>query len=301
MVKKLVIGFSDSPHSMLLAKNIAKLAKIDFRPIKAKKFPDGETNLRFSSDVKGKTVYIIHSLKTADDDINNNMMKVIFAAYNAKSLGAMKVILVAPYLAYMRQDKRFHNYEAISSRIMATLFNRCFDGLITFDPHLHRYKSLNEIFTINAKRLSADRLLAEYIKKTYKKPIIIGPDEESYQWARDIAKMVGCPVDILKKHRYTAESVRIKIKADLDLKDKSVVIIDDMISTGHTMMEVIKDARKLGAKKIYCVCIHGLFVENAYERMRKLGVKDVVSTNTIENKANKIDISKMLAEEIKRN
>lgn len=298
MSNKVIAGFSDSRHSILLAKNIAKLTKSPVNLILAKKFPDGETNLRFSSDVKGKTVYLMRPLKTADEDINNNMMKAIFAAQTAKDLGAARVILVAPYLAYMRQDKRFRPYEAISSRIMANLFSRCFDELITFDPHLHRYRSLSEIFTIKTKRLSADALLAEYIKKNYKNPIILGPDEESYQWARDIAKMIGCPVDVLKKHRYTAESVKIKIKDRLNLKNKSVAIVDDMVSTGHTMIEVIKDAKKLGARKVYCVCVHGLFVENAYEKMKRAGAREVVSTNTIANNAAKIDISKLLAESI---
>ncbi|PIN87255.1 phosphoribosylpyrophosphate synthetase [Candidatus Woesearchaeota archaeon CG10_big_fil_rev_8_21_14_0_10_44_13] len=287
---KVIVGCSGSVD---FAKRIAAQTKCRFIPLDTKKFPDGELNLRFTSDIKGKKVYLVQSFY----DPNDKLIEVFFAAKTAKELGARGVFIIAPYLCYMRQDKRFRPYEAISSRVMAAIMNRLADGIITVDPHLHRYKSLDEIFTIRTKTLTADDLIADYIKDNIKSPIIIGPDMESYQWARTVAEKIGCEVDVLKKKRYTSEHVAIKIKKRLDLGGKSVVLIDDIISTGHTMMEVVKDVKRLGAKRIYCICVHALFVENSYEKLRKMGA-EVVSCNTIPHKSNGIDVSGLISREI---
>lgn len=289
--KKVIAGCS---YSLDFAKRLAKKTGLRFIKLDTRKFPDGETNIRFTADVKGKVVYLIQSL----NDPNDKLIEVFFAAKTARELGAKEVWLVAPYLCYMRQDKRFRPYEAISSRAMASILNRLIDGIITVDPHLHRYKSLKEIFTIKAKTLTADGLIADYVRKNLKNPIIIGPDMESYQWARTVAKKIGCEVDVLKKKRYTAEHVAIKIKENLNLKDKSVVLIDDIISTGHTMMEVARDIKKIGGKRIYCICVHGLFIGDSYEKLKRLGVK-VVSCNTIPHRSNNIDVSGIIGESIK--
>lgn len=281
--KKVIVGCS---YSLDFAKRLAKKAGLKFIKLDTRKFPDGETNLRFTADVRGKAVYLVQSLNNPND----RLIEVFFAAKTAKELGAKEVYLVAPYLCYMRQDKRFRPYEAVSSRAMASILNRLIDGIITVDPHLHRYRSLKEIFTINTKTLTADDLIAEYVRKNLKRPIIIGPDMESYQWAKTVAKKIGCEVDVLKKKRYTSEHVAIKIKENLDLKNKSVVLIDDIISTGHTMIEVVKDIKKIGGKRIYCICVHGLFIGNSYGKLKRLGAR-VVSCNTIPHRSNSIDVS----------
>lgn len=287
---KVIVGCSGSTD---FAKKLASKAGCRFIVLDTRKFPDGETNLRFTTGVKGKVVYLVQSLYNPND----KLIEVFFAAKTAKELGAKGVFLVAPYLSYMRQDKRFRPYEAISSRAMAYILNGLIDGIITIDPHLHRYKSLSEIFTIKAKALTADDLIADYVKKNIKHPIIIGPDMESYQWARTVAEKIGCEVDVLKKKRYTPEHVTIKIKEKLDLKNKSVVLIDDIISTGHTMIEVIRDIKRIGGKRIYCICVHALFVEGAYEKIRRMGA-NVVSCNTTPHKSNRIDVSGMVGREI---
>jgi ribose-phosphate pyrophosphokinase len=287
----LVVGF---PESKKLGKSIAKKSKTRYTDIELEEFPDKETRLRFKEDLKGKAVYLVRSLDNPDKKI----MQVLLAAYTAKDLGAKKVVLVAPYLCYMRQDKRFRPGEAVSSRVIAKLFNVCFDGLVTVDPHLHRYKSLNNIFKMKTKRITAVKPISKFIKKRIRQPFILGPDEESYQWARKVAKIVGCKVDVLRKHRYSSETVRIKLKKKYDLKGKGVVIVDDVISTGHTVMEVVKDVKKIGAKKVYCVCTHGIFSENSLNKIRKLGAK-VFSTNSIQNSTSRIDITDLITKEIK--
>ncbi|MBD3303930.1 ribose-phosphate diphosphokinase [Candidatus Woesearchaeota archaeon] len=291
MAKKVVFGGTNSQD---LGRRIARKIKAPYSSLVVKHFPDGETNLRLPKDVKGKEVILVESMHP---DPNEIMIEIIFASRTAKELGAKKVTIVAPYLAYMRQDKRFHSRECKSNTIMSALMT-CGDRIMTVDPHLHRISSLSEIFDIPAKRLSANDAIAEYIKKNIKNEVIVGPDSESYQWARAIADKINVHATVLKKKRYTSRHVRIKVKSDIDFRGKNVVIVDDIISTGHTMIEPIKQIKKMGAKKIYCIGVHGLFVEGALKRLKKIGAK-VITTNTIPNPASRIDLSGTIAKALK--
>lgn len=288
---KIIFSFSDS---MDFAKKVAKLKHLPFYLIEVKKFPDGELLIRLPHNVnaKGKEAIIARTLK----EPNEKLIEIFFAACALKEMGA-KVTLVAPYLCYMRQDKSFHKGEIVSSKYMAKLISNCVDKLITIDPHLHRYKSLNDIFKIKTKRLTAIKDIAYYIKHRIKKPLIIGPDAESYQWAKTVAKIVKCDVLMLRKKRYTSRHVRIELHKNLNLSKVSPIIIDDIISTGHTMIEVIKDLKKIKAKKVYCIGVHALLVENALKKLNNVG-GIVITCNAIPNKTNKIDLSKLVAENI---
>ena len=182
---------------------------------------------------------------------------------------------------------------------MAKLLNNSIDKIITIDPHLHRYKSLKEIFKISAKKLSANPVMGHFIKKKIKNPVIIGPDWESYQWAEVIAKHVGCGSTCLSKKRFSSRRVTSKMVKDIEIKGKNVVIVDDIISTGHTVIEAAKMAKKQGAKSVTAIAVHGLFAENAISKMKK-HVNHIYTTNTIENKTNKIDIMPLILEELKK-
>lgn len=283
-------------NSIKIAKSLAKKIKAKYSPLTISSFPDGDIYLKFNTSLKGKKLVIVQSFQPHSD---MSLFDIVFAAETAKDLGAKKVILVAPYLAYMRQDKRFHPGEAISSRIMAKLLNSSIDRLITIDPHIHRYKSLKDIFTIPAKYITANPLIAEYIGKHFKNEIIIGPDWESYQWAESIAKKIDVSATVLKKTRFSSRHVEVKMVKDVPIKGKNAVIVDDIISTGHTMMEAAKKAKKMGAKKVIGIGVHGLFVENGLEKMKKYFDK-IITTNTIEHKTNGIDVTSLLVKELKR-
>ena len=284
-------------NSTNLAKTIAKKLKCKFSPLTIGAFPDGDLFLRFNTPLKGKKVVIVQSFQPHPD---MSLFDIIFAAETAKDLGAKKVILVAPYLAYMRQDKRFNAGECISSRIMAKMLNNSIDKILTIDPHIHRYKSLKDIFTIPAKYLTANPLIAEYIKKHFKNEIIIGPDWESYQWAEQIAKKVNVQATVLKKERLSSRHVEVRMVKPINIKGKNVVIVDDIISTGNTMIKAAKAAKKLGAKSVSAIGVHGLFVENGYEKMKKAGFNKIVTTDCIKHKTNGIKVSPLLVEELKR-
>lgn len=289
-MKKIIISGTNSKE---LGREIAKQLRLEYSELTINKFPDGETYLRFKIDVKSKEAVLV---QTMHPDPNDSLIETILAVKTAKDLGAKKTTLVIPYLPYMRQDKRFLSGECISNKIIAELLS-CADRLITIDPHIHRIKSLSEIFKTKTTALSASKAIADYINKNHKKSIIIGPDIESYQWAETIAKYIKHHAIILRKKRYNARSVRIKVKEDIDWKGKTVVIVDDIISTGNTIIEPVKQLKKYGVKKICCICVHGLFSEGALEKLKKLGV-EVISTNTIKSSVSRIDISGIIAEEL---
>lgn len=284
-------------NSDALAKRLAKKLKAKFSPLQIAAFPDGDLYLRFQTPLKGKKLIIVQSFQPRPD---MSLFDIIFAAETAHDLGAKRIVLVAPYLAFMRQDKRFRSGEAISSRIMTKLLSSRINKLITIDPHLHRYKSMKDLFTFPAHALTANKLLAKYLKRKIHKPLIIGPDMESFQWATNIAQQINAPVTILKKTRYSSKHVKVKMTTDLSLKNRNVVIVDDIISTGHTIAEVAKKARAQGAKSITALAVHGLFVEDAISKLKKAGVTNIITTNTIDHKTSKIDITSLLLRELKK-
>ncbi len=286
-------------NSLPLAKAVARKLKAQYSPLTLSHFPDGDIYLKFNAAVKGHIVAIMQSFQPKPEQ---SLLRVLFAAHTARDLGARKVILVAPYLAYMRQDARFNPGEAVSSKIVGSLLSSAFDRVITFDPHIHRYKSIRDVFRCAATRLTANSLMADYIKRRYPKNdyAIIGPDWESYQWAEHIAKRMGAPVTVFRKKRLSSYKVQVRMVNPLPLKGKKAIIVDDIISTGHTMVEAAKQLRKAGVKSISAVCVHPLFVGKALQKMRKAGISRIVSTNCIEHPTNRIDVSGMIVEELEK-
>lgn len=287
----LIVGCSHGRH---LGNLIAKKLKKPHSNLLVKKFPDDELLVRFDANPANKKIILVQSFYGS---ISDCIVEVIIASATAKDLGAEKIALAAPYFPYLRQDKRFHGQEAISQGIIAGLIERYVDEILIIDPHLHRKKSLNQIFRIKAEKLTANSLIAGYIKKNIKNPVIIGPDEESHAWANNVAEIIGAESRILKKKRYSSYHVEVRLNKKINLKDKNAVIVDDIVSTGHTILETAKVLRRLGAKKVYCVCVHGIFAEGALSKLEKAGIR-VVSTNTIPSKVAKIDVSGVVAEPI---
>lgn len=284
-------------NSEKIAKALAKKLHAPYTPLTISHFPDGDIYLKYNALLKGKTLVIVQSFQPNPDQ---SLFHLLFAADTAKDLGAKKVILVAPYLAYMRQDARFHPGEAISSKIVGKLLSKVVDKIITFDPHIHRYRSLKDIFSCSATKLTANGLIAEYIRKHWKKPLIVGPDGESYQWAKRIAQGMGASCTVFEKTRHSSRHVQVKMVKPVPVAGKEVVIVDDIISTGHTMIEAAKVLKKMGAKTITAIGIHGLFVEGAYEKMKKAGFGKIITTNCIEHPSNGIDVAPLLVKELRK-
>lgn len=284
----IIIGCS---HGVHVAQTIAKRLKKPYSALEVTHFPDSEIKLKFKKEVDGETVVLIQSFY---GNVNDCVIETLFAAETARDLGAKKVILAAPYFPYLRQDKRFNPGECISLQTIAKNVDEDFDEVIICDPHLHREKTLKHIFRIKSHKLTANPLIEDYIKKKIKNPVIIGPDWESYKWAEKVAKKVGCDFAIMEKKRYSSRKVSVKLNKKIDIKYKNLVFIDDMVSTGYTLLEAIKAMKKLGGKKVTCFAIHGILAENALKKLQKTGAT-IITSNTIPNKAAKIDISSLIA------
>ncbi|HKS56484.1 MAG TPA: ribose-phosphate pyrophosphokinase [Steroidobacteraceae bacterium] len=263
-------------------------------------FPDGETYVRIDSQVEGLTVAILCSLHDPD----MHFLPLVFLADTLHELGARSVGLIAPYLAYMRQDRRFQPGEALTSTSFARLLSARFDWLITVDPHLHRRHSLGEIYTIPTEVVHAAPLLAEWIRNHVAAPVVIGPDAESEQWVREVAEAVPCPFAVLEKTRRGDREVEVSAIPNLDQwAGRTPVFIDDIISSAHTMIEAVRQLRERhraeGIAPI-CVGVHGVFSETAYEMLRLAGPARIVTTNSIAHPTNAIDLSTLLAAPVRR-
>ena len=287
-MKTVVFGGEGSEK---FAKTLAKRIRAKYAQPVVTFFPDGEMKMKIPEEVKGIHAVFVY---TFHPNPNKILIEALFALGAARQLKAKKITLVLPYMGFLRQDKMFHEGEAMSNRIVADLLSRA-NKVITMDPHLHRIKSLKQIFKTGTKKVTATGMIADYIKKKHKKAIVMGPDAESAQWISVVAKKAGAKSIVLKKKRYSARKVKIVVKSKIPLKGKSVVLVDDIISTGHTLIEPIKQLKKMGVKSITCIGVHGIFVENALKKLEKLGVK-VETTNTIQNPVAKIDVTKTFAE-----
>jgi len=284
----IIVSCSKGAH---LGRKIAKKSGAGYTAIKTGRFPDGEIYLRFLKDVKGKIVVLVQSFY---GDIDGLIVETLFAAATARDLGAKKVLLAAPYFPYFRQDKSFHDGECVSLHVIGHLFDKYFDKIIVVDPHLHRENTLQHVFKTESSRLTANPLIAMYIQKHFRTPVLIGPDWESYKWARKVAEMINAESSILEKKRYSSHNVKVRLRRRIEMENKEAIIVDDIISTGHTILETIKNIKKLNPKKIICICVHGIFTENALEKIRKAGAS-VISTNTIPSAVSEIDVSGLIA------
>jgi len=177
------------PGNEKLACELAAKLGCDLGHVEMRQFPDGETYLRLLTSPEGRAVAMVCTL----DHPNDKLLPLLFAAATARELKASKVGLVSPYLAYMRQDRRFKPGEAVTSRQVAHLLSDAFDWLVTVDPHLHHYGSLAEIYSIPTRVIHAAPLISRWIRVNVANPLIIGPDSESEQWVAAAANDAGAP------------------------------------------------------------------------------------------------------------
>jgi len=259
-------------------------------------FPDGETYIRVQDDVAGHDVAILCQLHKPDTKV----LPLLLLADTLHDLGAARVGLVAPYLAYMRQDHRFKAGEGITSHYFAKLLSQHVDWLVTVDPHLHRIHDLNEVYRIPATSLTAVQPIADWVKAHVRKPLIIGPDSESEQWAASVAKAIGCPWEVLEKQRFGDRDVEISLPHVANYTDHTPVLVDDIISTGKTMMQAAVHLQQAGLCSPICLAVHGVFADGALEEMTQAGLQ-VVTCNSIADSSNKIDLAPLIVNGLQTN
>ena len=274
-----------------LANGLWTAAGEEWGALSQRQFPDGESYVRLLSDVRGRDVVMLCTLDRPDTKI----LALLYAAAAARDGGALSVGLVAPYLAYMRQDKAFHPGEAVTSRSFAGLLSDAFDWIVTVDPHLHRFRTLDAIYTIPSFTVGAAGPVGEWIRANIDQPVIIGPDEESGQWVEQIARVAAAPSKVLRKTR--RGDFDVSIAADgLDLPEGATpVIVDDIASSARTMIEAVETVRSSGAPAPVCIAVHAIFAGDSYSELSKAGAARIVSTNAVNHPSNAIDLTPVLA------
>ena len=260
-----------------------------------RRFPDGEFYLRVLDEVSFRDTVILCSLDRPDE----KFLPIVFLAQTLRELGAKSVRLLSPYLGYMRQDKRFHEGEAVTSGLFARLLSGQVDELITIDPHLHRYHALSDIYSIKNQVLSAAPLLAEWIEHHVQSPVLLGPDEESEQWVASVGAKINAPYAILTKTRLGDHSVQISVPGIEQWRNHTPVLVDDIISTARTMIVTLQQIKNHFSYQPVCVGVHAVFAGDAYSQLLEAGANPVVSCNSIAHPTNQIDIAPLLAAALK--
>lgn len=279
------------PGNEAMAASLAPRLDGEVGRLEVRGFPDGETYLRFVTDLAGRRLVLVCTL----DHPNNKILSLLFAAATAREIGAASVGLVAPYLAYMRQDRRFNPGEAVTSRYIAKLLSDAFDWLVTVDPHLHRYSSLTEIYRIPTRIVHAAPLVSKWIKQNVSNPLIIGPDAESEQWVSAVAADAGAPFTVLQKVRRGDRNVQVSFKDPVEFDGRTPVLVDDIISSGRTMIEAVRLVTVRGGRNPVCIAVHGLFADGSDAALTRTGAR-VITTNSIPHETNGIDVGGILAD-----
>lgn len=285
-MKKNTLIFSLFGHDELTS-TIQKNCHYELGKISFHQFPDEEVLVKIESDVTKRIVIFVANLIHP----NSKILPLLFAAQTAKFLGASKIVLVAPYLTYMRQDKVFEPGQGITSIYFAQLISSYFDCLITIDPHLHRWNDLSAIYNIQTTALHVTNEISSWIHQHIPNPILIGPDSESTQWVQTIAKQSSAPFTILEKNRKSDTQVEISIPGINQYPNATPILIDDIISTGMTMLETLKHLNSLNMAPAVCIGIHAVFTGDAYQKLLASHVAKLITCNTIPHTSNNIDIS----------
>jgi ribose-phosphate pyrophosphokinase len=284
------------PGNEPLTRALADLLSAEAVELEHRRFPDGESYLRLHADPTGASVILVATLDRPDE----KLPPLLFAADVARDLGAVRVGLVAPYLAYMRQDHRFKPGEAVSSRTFARCLSNHFDWLVTVDPHLHRYASLDEIYSLKSEVVQAAPAIADWVAGNVTRPVLIGPDSESEQWVRAVAEGRDLPWRVMSKKRHGDRDVSMAVPDMAGLEDHTPVLIDDIISSGATVAEATRHLTDAGLIAPVVVAVHGLFGDRSRELLKHAGVARIVCTNSVTAPESEIGLSPLLAPAIQR-
>jgi len=282
------------PGNEDLARDIAALTGSEPGALEYRRFPDRETYLRFATGVRNRQVVLACSLH--DPDVK--VLPLLLAAATLRDLGAARIGLATPYLAYMRQDRRFKEGEAVTSTYFARLLSASFDWIATIDPHLHRHAAMSEIYSIAALVGHAAPVLTGYVQQHVDGAFLIGPDEESEQWVAAVASAAGVPHVALRKERRGDRDVVIRFPDLSIFAGKTPVLVDDVISSGRTMEVAAHQLREAGFHRSICLAAHGILADDAHTRLKAAGAS-VIVTNTIPGPAAFLDIRPLFAELIK--
>jgi ribose-phosphate pyrophosphokinase len=275
--------------SFALARRLARaLGSRPPRPVLVHRFPDGETLIRVGA--AARRAVLLRSL----DRPNEKLVELLLAADALRRRGVRRLTLVAPYLAYMRQDAVFHAGEPVSQQVLAALLSAAFDRVLTVEAHLHRTPRLSAVFDCPARSLGAAPILAEWLARGRGRPCLVGPDAESEPFVRDLAARSDLPFLVGRKERLGDRRVRVRLP-ELPRGTRRALLVDDVASSGATLAAAARTLRRAGARSVAAVVVHALFAPGAEGRLRRAGVSRVVSTDTVAHPTNGIGAAPLLA------
>lgn len=289
---RIVIAGSSVPK---LAREISKILNCDFDVAKLIRFPDGE--LQVQVDSVDKNVIYVQTMAPRPNDM---LMEMLLTIDLLRDLGAKHITAAVPYLGYTRSDYRLTTGNSINIHTLFTLLESVgVKRLISVDIHTHRLslKDMAKLTSIKLKEATAFPMLAKSAK--LEKPLVLAPDVEARKWARAAANAIDADYDVIEKKRISPTEVEIKLK-DVDVKNKDVLIVDDIVSTGNTVIKLAKSLKKQGAKKIHAAFTHAvLSTSDVVLNIYHAGINELISTNTIPNEFAVVDVSNLIAEKLR--
>ncbi len=287
MNKPLVLGF---PEYDEMARRLADAAGMDYACIDVHRFPDGESKLTLPSELPASVV-LCRSL----DRPNEKLVELVLAAEGARKLGAECLTLVVPYLGYMRQDMAFHPGEVVSQTAIGRCLAGYIDGIVTVDAHLHRISRLDQAIPVDpAINLHATEPMAGFLREHVENPFLIGPDGESEQWVAEIARQDGWDYRVATKERFGDRDVRIHLP-EADYAGRHLVLVDDVASTGRTLLGAAEQLRARQAASISVLVTHALFVGDAMETLQAAGIDPIWSCDSVPHSTNAVHLDTLLA------
>lgn len=282
-----IFGF---PEYQPQAQRLAVALQAPCHNVEVHHFPDGESKVRLREAPPAHAIFC-RSL----NDPNDKLIELMLAVETAREQGVQQVTLVAPYLCYMRQDTAFNSGEAVSQRIVGRYLAGLLDTLITVDPHLHRVQRLEQAVPADrAVALSAATPMSAFIADQFHNPLLAGPDAESEQWVRTVAQPGSFDHLVGKKTRTGDRAVQIEFPAQ-PVDGRDVVLVDDIASTGKTLVTAAQRLYDAGARSVSALITHALFADSAEEQMRAAGISNLWSTDSISHPTNRIELAHLLS------
>ncbi len=266
-----------------------------YQEVTLHQFPDGETKLRIPPDSDPR-VLVMRSL----DQPNDKLIELLMLSRTLREQGCTYLALVAPYLCYMRQDIAFQTGEVISQQVIGRWLAQQFDFILSVDPHLHRIQSLQEIMPdIESRSVSAADALGEFIQQRLPNALLLGPDEESRQWVSRVAARAQLKFSVCRKIRHGDRNVDIEL-GRADFYGQQVVLVDDMISTGHTLATAAEKLVTAGASGIHCLVTHALLDQTTETLLHKAKIENIWSTDSVSHHSNCISLTHLLATTLRK-
>jgi ribose-phosphate pyrophosphokinase len=289
------VAFQCLPSGIDAGRRLAARLGLSCGEIGLHRFPDGE--LRVTVAPAGDTTILFASL----DQPNDKLIALLFAAEALRRGGAKRLVLVAPYLCYMRQDAAFHPGESISQRAVGRLLATLVDRVITVDAHLHRTSDIGSVFSgIEAENLSAMPAIAKALAGIDPATVVIGPDAESERWVADLAGRLGLRHTVARKTRHGDRSVDINFADPALLAGRPALMVDDIVSSGTTLMVAAKALNAMGARSVDAMVTHALFPAEMIGAFAQAGIRSIRSTDSVPHPTNAIALDEVLAASLAR-